>query len=68
MKLIFALCMEDWGPKQITKLLMKEKVLNSTTYKRKWGSARQIQKVFPYYWNVVHILERQEYIGCTGNN
>ena len=70
-KRIFALCMEGRGPSQIANVLMEEKILNPTAYKRKEGrSTTHSDGDDPYHWNpnsVVHILERKEYTGCTVN-
>ena len=70
-KRIFKLCMEGRGPMQIAKLLQAEKVLNPTSYKRREGiKSPSPETADPYHWNtntVVHILERREYTGCTGN-
>lgn len=68
---IFNLCMEGRGPMQIAKQLKEEKVLNPTAYKRENGiRSPSPEPADPYSWNtntVVHILERQEYTGCTVN-
>ena len=68
---IFNLCMEGRGPMQIAKQLKEEKVLNPTAYKRANGiKSPSPEPSDPYNWNtntVVHILERQEYTGCTVN-
>ena len=70
-KHIFDLCMEGRGPMQIAKLLRDEQILNPTAYKRREGIKTPSPETDdPYYWNpntVVHILERQEYTGCTVN-
>ena len=70
-KRIFKLCMEGRGPMQIAKLLQEEKVLNPTAYKKREGiKTPSPETADPYHWNtntVVHILERQEYTGCTCN-
>ncbi len=70
-KRIFKLCMEGRGPMQIAKLLQAEQVLNPTAYKRREGiSTPSPETADPCHWNpntVVHILERQEYTGCTVN-
>ena len=70
-KRIFNLCMEGRGPMQIAKLLQAEQVLNPTAYKRREGiNTPSPETADPYHWNpntVVHILERQEYTGCTVN-
>ena len=70
-KRIFKLCMEGRGPMQIAKLLQEEKVLNPTAYKKREGiKTPSPETADPYHWNtntVVHILERQEYTGCTVN-
>ena len=68
---IFDLCMEGRGPMQIAKQLKEEQILNPTAYKRKEGiKTPNPESADPYHWNtntVVHILERQEYTGCTVN-
>ena len=68
---IFKLCMEGRGPMQIAKQLKEEKVLNPTAYKRANGiKSPSPEPADPYNWStntVVHILERQEYTGCTVN-
>ena len=68
---IFNLCMEGRGPMQIAKQLKEEMILNPTAYKRKNGiKSPSPEPADPYNWNnstVVHILERQEYTGCTVN-
>ena len=68
---IFDLCMEGRGPMQIAKQLKEEQILNPTAYKRKEGiRTPNPESADPYHWNtntVVHILERQEYTGCTVN-
>ena len=68
---IFDLCMEGRGPMQIAKQLKEEQILNPTAYKRKEGiKTPNPETADPYHWNtntVVHILERQEYTGCTVN-
>ncbi len=68
---IFALCMEGRGPMQIAKQLKEEHVLNPTAYKYKEGiKTTHREPTDPYHWNtntVVHILEGQEYTGCTVN-
>ena len=56
---------------QLAKLLQEEKVLNPTAYKKREGiKTPSPETADPYHWNtntVVHILERQEYTGCTVN-
>ena len=68
---IFDLCMEGRGPMQIAKQLKEEQILNPTAYKHKEGiNTPNHETADPYHWNtntVVHILERQEYTGCTVN-
>jgi len=68
---IFDLCMEGRGPLQIAKQLTEEQILNPTAYKHKEGlKTPNPEAVDPYHWSantVVHILERQEYTGCTVN-
>ena len=68
---IFDLCMEGRGPMQIAKQLKEEQILNPTAYKCKEGiKTPNPESADPYHWNtntVVHILERQEYTGCTVN-
>ena len=68
---IFDLCMEGRGPMQIAKQLKEEQILNPTAYKHKEGiNTPNHETTDPYHWNtntVVHILERQEYTGCTVN-
>ena len=68
---IFDLCMEGRGPMQIAKHLKEEQILNPTAYKHKEGiNTPNHETADPYHWNtntVVHILERQEYTGCTVN-
>ena len=68
---IFDLCMEGRGPMQIAKQLKEEQILNPTAYKHKEGiKTPNPETSDPYHWNtntVVHILERQEYTGCTVN-
>lgn len=68
---IFMLCMEGRGPMQIAKQLRAEKVLTPTAYKNREGIKSPSQEnADPYCWNtntIVHILERQEYTGCTVN-
>ena len=68
---IFDLCMEGRGPMQIAKQLKEEQILNPTAYKRKNGiKSPSPEPADPYSWNtntIVHILERQEYTGCTVN-
>ena len=67
----FDLCMEGRGPMQIAKQLKEEEILNPTAYKRREGiKTPNPETSDPYHWNtntVVHILERQEYTGCTVN-
>ena len=68
---IFDLCMEGRGPMQIAKQLKEDQILNPTAYKHKEGiNTPNHETADPYHWNtntVVHILERQEYTGCTVN-
>lgn len=68
---IFDLCMEGRGPMQIAKQLKEEQILNPTAYKHKEGiKTPNPETADPYHWNtntVVHILECQEYTGCTVN-
>ena len=68
---IFDLGMEGRGPMQIAKQLKEEMILNPTAYKLKNGiKSPSPEPADPYNWNnstVVHILERQEYTGCTVN-
>jgi hypothetical protein len=56
---------------QIAKQLKEEQILNPTAYKHKEGiKTPNPETSDPYHWNtntVVHILERQEYTGCTVN-
>jgi hypothetical protein len=56
---------------QIAKHLKEEQILNPTAYKHKEGiNTPNHETTDPYHWNtntVVHILERQEYTGCTVN-
>ena len=56
---------------QIAKQLKEEQILNPTAYKHKEGiNTPNHETADPYHWNtntVVHILERQEYTGCTVN-
>ena len=68
---IFDLCMEGRGPMQIAKQLKEEMILTPTAYKHREGiKTPNPETSDPYHWNtntVVHILERQEYTGCTVN-
>ena len=68
---IFDLCMEGRGPMQIAKQLKEEKVLTITAYALKEGrNPGRKAPDDPYKWDqksVAHILENQEYTGCTVN-
>ena len=68
---IFALCLAGKGPTQIARQLEKEKVLTPTAYFHSIG--RKTSNPVPaniYGWHestVEHILENQQYTGCTVN-
>ena len=68
---IFALCLAGKGPTQIARQLEKEKVLMPTAYFHSIG--RKTSNPVPaniYGWHestVEHILENQQYTGCTVN-
>ncbi len=68
---IFDLCMEGRGPMQIAKQLKEEKVLTITAYALKEGrNPGRKAPDDPYKWDqksVAHVLENQEYTGCTVN-
>ncbi len=63
--------MEGRGPLQIATQLKEERILNPTAYKHREGiKTPNSETADPYHWStrtVVHILERQEYTGCTVN-
>ncbi|MCM1114689.1 MAG: recombinase family protein [Clostridium sp.] len=67
-RLIFKLCINGYGPMQIQKYLLREKVLKPTAY-----YAQRDGKVLPtnpYKWDhhtLVKLLERVEYLGHTEN-
>lgn len=68
---IFALCLAGKGPTQIAKQLEKEKILTPTAYFHSIG--RKMSNPMPvniYGWRentIEHILENQQYTGCTVN-
>ena len=68
---IFALCLAGKGPTQIAKQLEKEKILTPTAYFHSIG--RKTSNPMPvnvYGWRentIEHILENQQYTGCTVN-
>ena len=68
---IFALCLAGKGPTQIARQLEKEKVLTPTAYFHSIG--RKTSNPMPvnvYGWRentIEHILENQQYTGCTVN-
>lgn len=68
---IFALCLAGKGPTQIAKQLEKEKVLTPTAYFHSIGrKASNPMPVNVYGWRentIEHILENQQYTGCTVN-
>lgn len=71
-KEIFHLCISGYGPTQIAKELKKRKVLTPVDYAKSNGRNAAALKLTkkPYRWTqstVVHILERQEYLGHTVN-
>lgn len=68
---IFALCLAGKGPTQIARQLEKEKILTPTAYFHSIG--RKTSNPMPvnvYGWRentIEHILENQQYTGCTVN-
>lgn len=68
---IYALCLEGYGPTQIAKILMADKVLTPTAYYyEKGATANHAKPGNPYKWvarTVGDILERRAYIGDTVN-
>ena len=71
-KEIFHLCISGYGPTQIAKELKKRKVLTPVDYAKSNGrNAPAVKQTDDLYkWTtstVVHILERQEYLGNTVN-
>ncbi|MFR1726348.1 DUF4368 domain-containing protein [[Clostridium] hylemonae] len=71
-KEIFHLCMQGNGPTQIAKILKERQVLTPVEYAKTNGLTLPARRDSdnPYEWadsTVVHILERQEYIGNTVN-
>ena len=71
---IFRLCMNGYGPTQIAKELRKRKIETPAEYGKRMGvnvpAAAYRENDDPYRWTtstVVHILERQEYLGRTVN-
>lgn len=70
-KQIFQLCIEGYGPSQIAKKLENDKVLTPSAYFKEIGlypTAPTTEE--PYAWvprTVTDILDRQEYLGHTGN-
>ena len=68
-KRIFALCLEDYGPSQIARILKEEKVITPTIHFQRTGRAtRNTPPDNLYDWEsktVSGILERPEYQGHT---
>lgn len=71
---IFGLCMNGYGPTQIAKELRKRKIETPAEYGKRVGvnvpAASYRENDDPCRWTtstVVHILERQEYLGRTVN-
>lgn len=71
---IFHLCISGYGPTQIAKELRKRRIEAPAVYGKRNGvnvpSAANRENDDPYRWTkstVVHILERQEYLGHTVN-
>lgn len=68
---IFELCLSGKGPSQIARHLEREKVLTPTAYYNSIG--RKTSKPMPvniYRWSsesIIHILDNQQYTGCTVN-
>ena len=68
---IFALCLAGKGPTQIARQLEKEKILTPTAYFHSVGrKTSNPMSVNVYGWRentIEHILENQQYTGCTVN-
>ena len=68
---IFELCVSGKGPSQIARHLEREKVLTPTAYYNSIG--RKTSNPMPvniYRWSsesIIHILDNQQYTGCTVN-
>lgn len=70
-KRIFALCLDDYGPSQIARILKEDKVITPTIHFQQTGRAtRNAPPDNPYNWTsdtIADILERPEYQGHTVN-
>ena len=70
-KRIFALCLDGYGPSQITRILKEDKVITPTIHFQQTGRAtRNAPPDNPYSWTsdtIADILERPEYQGHTVN-
>ena len=69
---IFHLCVSGYGPTRLANELQRRKILTPVEYAKSkgWPMRSVKQKDDPFAWEtstVVHILERQEYIGNTVN-
>lgn len=69
---IFHLCVSGYGPTRLANELQRRKILTSVEYAKSkgWPMRSVKQKDDPFAWEtstVVHILERQEYLGNTVN-
>lgn len=68
---IFNLCLAGKGPSQIARQLEKEKILTPTAYYYSIGKkTRTPMPANIYGWSsksIVHILDNQQYTGCTVN-
>ena len=69
---IFHLCVSGYGPTRLANELQRRKILTPVEYAKSkgWPMRSVKQKDDPFAWEtstVVHILERQEYLGNTVN-
>ena len=69
---IFHLCVSGYGPTKLANELQRRKILTPVEYAKSkgWPMRSVKQKDDPFAWEtstVVHILERQEYLGNTVN-
>ena len=67
---IFSLCIEGYGPTQITRILTAEGIPTPTAYALALGRDNGHKNAKLHRWSgktIGHILDRQEYIGHTVN-
>jgi len=69
---IFRLCMSGYGPMKIANILTERQIKNPVALAAERGKTLPARQTYddPYSWRqstVVHILEREEYIGNTVN-